>query len=217
MNAGPASDERLRPLRQLLERGDLYQDLSARMALLGGLLSLIMAGVMLRWQAGGTDRNVDARIFFDLWALVFLATLLVSISLLLQAAQRRGDVFFSPGMKLALSAVAPSFLAGAAISACLTLTSGLPLFPVLFWVLCYGLGLLATRSFAPPAVGLLGWAFVLTGIGAFIYLLNESLMPEFDLPTPTNLYPTAIMGVCFGGYHLIYAVGVLWSGARRGS
>jgi hypothetical protein len=108
----------------------------------------------------------------------------------------------------------PALFAGAAISGCLTLTSSLPLFPVLFWLVFYGLALLSTHQFAPAAILALGWAFLLSGIGAFIYFMNETIMPEFDLPTPTNLYPAAMMGVTFGLFHLIYAACV-WS--RRGT
>ena len=81
----------------------------------------------------------------------------------------------SAGMKLALRSVAPGLFAGGAISAVLTLTTDQPILPTLMWLVFYGLGLLSTMNFAPRSIVLLGWAFLLTGIGAFIYFLNQTL------------------------------------------
>ena len=85
------------------------------------------------------------------------------------------------------------------------MTTDVPLLPTLMWLVFYGLGLLSTMTFAPRSIALLGWAFLLTGVGAFIYFMNQTLLPEIDLPTPTRFYPAAIMGATFGVYHLIYA------------
>ena len=199
------TEEHLDAIRNLLDRAGIYRAISARIALVGGLLSLALSSVMLGWQTKGTARNIDARSFFDLWSLVFVFTLGAAGYFLSEAARRRGEPLMSPSMKLALASVAPSLFAGVAISACLTLTSGLPLFPTLFWLVFYGLALLSMRQFSPAAISMLGWAFLITGVGAFVYMTNETNMPEFELPTPANYYPAAIMGATFGIYHLIYA------------
>jgi hypothetical protein len=205
MMSAPANDPRLPALGYLLERAGSYRAASARTALAGGLLSLALAAGTLDGQVGIPGRNVNAGVFFESWFLVCMATLAAGAYFLRREAQKRGEAFFSAGLKLAVASLMPSLLAGAALGACLTITSGLPLFPAVFWLVFYGLGLLSMRAFAPPAMTLLGWAFLLTGVGAFIYFMNETIMPEFDLPTPTNLYPSAIMGATFGCYHLIYA------------
>jgi hypothetical protein len=191
-----------------------YRAVAAQTALFGGVLSLAVAGRMLWAQWWQPGLNSDARLFFQWWSLVFLATSAAAVACWQRAAAQRGEPLISPAFKLALSCLAPGLCAGGAIGACLTVTSGLPLFPVLFWVVFYGLALLSLRPCAPGGLMVLGWAFVLTGVGAFIYLMNESMMPEFDLPTPTNLYPAAIMGATFGFYHLIYAVAA-WPRAVR--
>jgi hypothetical protein len=199
------AEDHLHAMEYLLERSGSYQASSARTALVGGLLSIALAGAMLASQMRVGGRNLDARTFSEQWALVFLATLASAVLFLSREAQRRGERFVYGGLRLAVSAIIPSLFAGGAISGCITLTSGLPLFPALFWVVFYGLALLSMRHFAPPGLSALGWAFLFTGIAAFIYLMNETIMPEFDLPTPTNLYPAALMGATFGCYHLIYA------------
>ena len=123
-----------------------------------------------------------------------------------RGARGRGEPLVSPAMKLALAAILPGLLAGAIVGWTLTLSSGLPLLPALFWVIFYGLGLLATLPFAPRSLVVLGWAFLLTGLAALMYLLYQGLLPSFDLPTPTAAYAPALMGATFGGYHVIYAL-----------
>jgi hypothetical protein len=186
-------------------RVNTYRGVAAQTALFGGVLSLAVAGAMLRAQMRNPGLNIDARSSFQWWSLVFIATSAAGVACWQRAAVQCGEPLMSPGFKLALSCLAPGLFAGGAIGACLTITSGLPLFPVLFWVVFYGVSLLSLRPFAPAGMIVLGWAFVLTGVAAFIYLMNETTMPEFDLPTPTNLYPAGIMGATFGLYHLIYA------------
>ena len=199
------AEEHLRAIRLLMERATIYRAISAPTALVGGLLSVGTAAAMLVWQARGDERNVDAHGFFLVWTLVFLLTLAVNTLFIWRGAHQRGELMISAGMKLALRSVAPGLFAGGAISAVLTLTTGQPLLPTLMWLVFYGLGLLSTGNFAPRSIALLGWAFLLTGVGAFIYFLNQTLLPEIDLPTPTRFYPAAIMGATFGVYHLVYA------------
>jgi hypothetical protein len=204
------AEDHLRAIRQLMERATIYRAISAPAALVGGLLSTFTAIVMLLWQAMDHGRNIDAVSYFLAWTLVFLVTLAANTLFIWRGAHQRGEAPISPGMKVALRSINPSFLAGGAISACLTLTSGLPLLPTLFWLVFYGLGLLSTMNFAPRSIIALGWAFLITGVGAFIYFMYQTVVPEINLPTPTSYYPAAIMGLTFGLYHLVYAV-CAWS------
>ncbi len=199
------AEEHLHAIRQLMERATIYRAISAPTALVGGLLSLATAAAMLIWQSRDNLRNVDAMQFFLAWTGVFLVTLAANTLFILRGAQRRGEPMLSASMKLALRSIAPGMFAGGAISAVLTMTTEVPLLPTLMWLVFYGLGLLSTMTFAPRSIVLLGWAFLLTGVGAFIYFMNQTLLPEIDLPTPTRFYPAAIMGATFGMYHLVYA------------
>lgn len=181
------------------EMKPVQRALSAPAALAGGLLSLGLSAAMLAWQAGGRDRNIAAPLFFLAWSLVFLAI----VSTQLFCASRVQDESSNPAP---LRSMAPPLFAGGVIGACLTLTSDQAFVPVLFWLVFYGLALLSTIHFAPPSIVALGWAFLMTGLAAFIYFMNITLLPFSDLPTPTRFYPAAIMGGTFGLYHLIYAV-----------
>ena len=207
------AEEHLRAIRQLMERATIYRAISAPTAFVGGLLSVVLAAAMLVWQAGGPDRNVDGRQFYNAWLLVLVITLAANAFFIWQGAHGRGEPLLSPGFRLALQSVLPAFFAGIAMSGILTISTDDALYPTLLWVVFYGLGLLATMSFAPRSIVVLGWAFLFTGIATFVYLLFETftphlglpLMPDIDLPTPTRPYPAAIMGATFGLYHLVYA------------
>ncbi len=200
------AEEHLRAIRLLMERATIYRAISAPTALVGGLLSVGLAGAMLLWQAAGEgERNVDARAFFEAWFFVLLVTLTVNMLFIWRGALDRGQPLISAGFRLAARSVAPGFFAGVALSGVLTMTTRVALLPTLMWLICYGLGLLATMNFAPRSIIVLGWAFLFTGVGAFIYFMDQTLLPEMDLPTPTRFYPAGIMGATFGLYHLVYA------------
>lgn len=213
MSTEQGAEEHLRAIRLLMERATIYRAISAPTALVGGLLSLALAAFMLLWQAGGPSRNVDARGYFVLWSLVFLLSLAANMVFIVRGTRQRGESPVSSGMKLAIRSIMPSFFAGVAISGCLTLTTDQPLLPTLMWLIFYGLGLLSTMTFAPRSIVILGWAFLFTGVGVFIYLMYQTILPDVDLPTPTRFYPAALMGATFGLYHLIYAASV-WARDR---
>ena len=200
----------LRAIRQLMERATYYRAISAPTALTGGLLSLgTAAGQLLHLRnppGGVATGRADAAGFVLAWGIVFLLTAAANAVFIWRGARGRGEPLVSPAMKLALAAIAPAVLAGALVGWALTLSSGLPLLPALFWVIFYGLGLLATLPFAPRSLVALGWAFLLTGLTALIYFLYQGLLPSFDLPTPTTAYAPALMGATFGGYHVVYAL-----------
>ena len=196
-----------------MERATIYRAISAPAALVGGLLSVALAAGMLLWLAADGSRNVDAHQFFSLWILVFLLALAANAYFIVRGTHARGEKPVSAGMKLALRSIGPNLFAGGAVSMVLVMTTDVPLYPAIFWLVFYGLGLLSTMSFAPRSIITLGWAFLLTGIGLFVYFMNQTLLPEIDLPTPTRFYPAAIMGATFGVYHLLYAA---WVWVRRG-
>ncbi len=205
MKTDHGAEEHLHAIRRLMERATIYRAISAPTALAGGLLSVGVAAWMLLWQAGSPGRNVNAYLFFQVWTLVFLVTLGVNTLFIWRNTQVRGEPMVSTAMKLALRSIVPNLFAGGVIGACLTMTTSLALLPPLFWVIFYGLGLLSTMNFAPRSIVVLGWAFLFTGIAMLIYLMNQSIMPDFDLPSPTRFFPAAFMGMTFGVYHVVYA------------
>jgi hypothetical protein len=183
-------------------RADAPQAL-ARIALLGGLLSVAMATtecLLYRRRIGG-----DAIHFYFSWLGVFLTIALAGALLVWREAQRRGAPEISPAVRLALGSLSPGFLAGTVLGFCVTLTSGQPLLTVTFWLIFYGLSLLGTMHFAPGSFVVLGWAFLLTGLAAIVYCFYHTLLPDMGLPMGARTSAPLLMGTTFGFYHLIYA------------
>ncbi len=205
MQTRSEAEEHLRIIRSLMEKATIYRAISAPGALVAGICAVALATV------GWTTSNPhDSTRFFQLWALVLFLSVAVNLSLLRRDAGRRGEQFFSPGMKLALRAMLPALIAGglcffvAEVGGC-ALTASL-------WVLLYGVSLLAASHFAPRSIRWLGRAFFVAGAslmvtGGFVFgtwrIGNESGLAHL------------IMGATFGLFHLIYAA-CTWPRATGG-
>jgi hypothetical protein len=76
---------------------------------------------------------------------------------------------------------------------------------VIIWILCYGLGLLATASFSPRSLTRLGWAFIIAGLAIFfVWAANSDV-----LMLPSDVGPASLaMGLTFGLLHVVYALAV---------
>jgi len=193
------AEEHLRVIRSLMEKATVYRAISAPGALIAGTIAIALAGVAL----------ADFRLpFLPTWLLALVIAATANLALLWRDAQRRGEVFFSNGMRVALRAMLPGLVGGGAMifvnGACgSALTASL-------WVLFYGICLLAASHFAPKAICWLGRAFFTAAIalligGRFVFLW----WPE----TNWELVAHAIMGATFGLFHLVYAL-CTWPAAR---
>jgi len=206
MNRTEAEDH-LRVIRSLMEKATIYRALSAPTALVGGLASVVVGGLLFaRWRL--FPGTVSGRAWFLVgWGAVLLVTALANTFFLWRDARRRGDPFISNGMRHALLAMAPAIFCGAGLS---TLLIGwridLLLPPI--WMLCYGLALIATRGFAPCSIQRLGWAFLIAGF-VVLFLLTEGRCTQ----TAANLEMVAT----FGLFHLIYAACTWPRGATAGA
>ena len=206
------AEENLRIIRQLMERATVYRAVAAPSALVAGILSLLAAGAVyynneVRSILG---RTVRPREFALLWVGVLILAALGNAYFLWREANRDGRPFVSAGMKLALRAITPNLLIPAAFTVWFYQTGYLgaqELELVTVWVAFYGLALLSTNLFAPQSLTFLGWAFLLTALGAPV--LSEWI------DRLTDDAPDTIMGLTFGVYHLIYAIGSWASSGRR--
>ena len=203
--------ENLRVIRQLMERATVYRAVAAPSALVAGILSLLAAGAVyynneVRLVLG---RTVRPREFALLWMTVLILAAIANAFFLWREANRDGRPFVSAGMKLALRAIAPNLLIPTAFSLWFFQTGYLgaqELELVTVWVAFYGLALLSTSLFAPQSLTILGWAFLLTA-------LATPVLSEW-VDRLTDDAPDTIMGLTFGVYHLIYAIGT-WAGSGR--
>lgn len=207
MNSTEA-EENLRVIRSLMEKATIYRALSAPTALVGGVASVIAGGLLIaRWRLvpDGLEAAWVRGWFLAGWGAVLALTGAANTWFLWRDARRRGDSFLSSGMRHALTAMAPAIVCGAGLSIFL-IGWDLELLLPPFWMLCYGLALLATRGFAPRSIQRLGWAFHLAGfVALFVLTRPRPLMGlddgEMNFSTAGNL----AMVATFGLFHLIYA------------
>jgi hypothetical protein len=191
-----SASDHLRVIRQLMERATVYRAISAPTALLGGVAALALAW-WLRDHGTG-------QLFLRAWLSLFAALAALNLFLLWLDARRRGQPFFSSGMRLALRAVVPPLLCGGVLGVAEVLIHGDLAACAILWCLFYGLALLATASFSPPSVQRLGSAFVAAGLIGF-------LGNQFGV---SGFITANIMGATFGVLHLLYGLAVLTASRR---
>jgi MFS family permease len=199
----------LRTIRSLMERATVYRAISGAAGLIGGSLALVVGGLLLgrreTWQASNLE-------FAAIWCAVLLVVTVCNFVMLQRGAARRKEPFISSGMKHAARATAPPLLAGFVLSMLVATTGPLVdhggcALMVGLWTVCYGLALLATGSFSPRSMQVLGAAFFIMGLG----LCQRALAGP-----PAEDYTLALRGMigCFGMLHLFYGLWVVLSGIR---
>jgi hypothetical protein len=201
-----SSEQRLAAVRVLIERRDQYRATFARIAFVAGTLSTLLAAVTFVNDeiTRLLGRPVRAREFAFAWLVVLLLNASLSVSLCRCETRRAGQRLAAAALKLALTNFAPLTLIPAAFTGWFFSTGylgGTELDLVVVWVAFYGLMLLSVGLFAPRAIVLLGWSFLLSALA--VPLVQDKL----DLWIGS--VPTVVMGVTFGLYHLIYA-GLNW-------
>ena len=203
------AEEHLRIIRSLMEKATIYRAISAPTALVGGVASIIAACALSAVLLPRSEPMERQRlIFLAGWLTVLAITAAANTWFLWRDARRRGDVFLSAGMRAAVRAFSPSYLAAAFFTVLMAKCPEL-LPPV--WMLFYGLGLLATQHFAPRSIALLGWAFLAAG-------------PLLIVSDVTGIFETLgvirhgnlALGATFGLFHLIYAA-CTWPRRARGA
>ena len=200
----PAPDieaaDHLKTIRALMERATVYRALSGPAALGAGFLTLLVSGGLLRLEGAARFSPLG---FVGLWLGVLVCVTSFNLWLLHRSARRRGDLFASAGMKMALRSVAPPLAAGfflSLLSAVMQSSNYTDI--VSFWTLFYGLALLAMGSFAPRSLLALGWGFLTCGLLAFLPAVRA-------LEGRSWQGAIIFMALTVGGLHLIYAACVL--------
>jgi hypothetical protein len=201
------AEENLRTIRALMERATVYRAISAGTALVGALLAISVAVVMLE-----REEPVSGKAFAAVWVGVLIAVGVFNTALLVREARTRGAPFPSPSTRHGLKALAPPMVACGLMGLVIIWGGGDVELGVSIWVVGYGLGLLATASFAPRSIRALGWAFLMAGLAWF--LGREWVGAGTGDPIPDA---ARLMGVTFGGFHLVYAIRTGWWKRRSDS
>jgi hypothetical protein len=202
MTDSDSASRQLRVIRSLMERATIYRSISAPTALVGGLLSL--GGFATAYYAKHHRHHpLSPTEFLIVWLVILALTCFTNGIFLSRGSVRRGETFFSPGMKCALTSVAPAFFAAAVLT---PLMFRHPIHLALLWITLYGIGLLATQHFAPRSLIVLGASFFLAGCGLLV-TWKHLFMPDPHVE-PSALVVSGIMAATFGGFHLAYAAAV---------
>jgi len=208
MSIRTEAEENLRIIRSLMEKATVYRAISAPGALVGGIGAIVVAG----WGMWGSRMDgalsLPTAHFLAPWLGLLVAVTAMNFFLLARDAARRGEAFVSPGMRLALRAMLPGLLGGGLMA--VPFGFSVPDLLAVFWVLFYGISLLAASHFAPKSICWLGRGF----FAAAVVLVASSLTGIPALESSSPLFRAhLIMGVCFGLLHLVYAT-LTWP--RRG-
>lgn len=199
MTGRSEAEEHLRVIRSLMERATVYRAISAPGALIAGICSVIMAALALWIAEQYFSKRGGWSGFAIPWLCVLVCTATANLLLLWRDAQRRDELFVSPGMRLALRAMLPALLAGA-LCTLIRSEAGWTLIAAL-WVLLYGVSLLAASHFAPKSICWLGRAFFLAGS----ILLVGAAWADWWRDADQVIVAHWMMAGTFGVFHLIYA------------
>jgi hypothetical protein len=197
--------EHLRIIRTLMERASIYRAVSATAALCGGVIGLAVA-------AWGMMRPPSPQVFLAAWIGVLCVSGLANLFLLMRESQEKGQPFITDGLRMALRAVVPPLLTGGVLGVSLIAFRQQMELAALIWILCYGLALQGTVSFAPRSIIHLARAFLIAGQVLTVLWLWKGWP---GMVSPPVALASLYMGLTFGLFHIIYGVAVFLSQPRE--
>jgi hypothetical protein len=189
-----AQDQALQALaeiRSVIDRSARYSRFSALSCFLAGAAALIGSGFCGTVQFIGTDPRLGVP-FVAVWGTVFLVAFVAQVVLTFLKARERAEVFWTPIARTAFGALLGPGLAGLLGSAVLAIAGHWELLPGV-WLLLYGCGLWGVSFFAPLFLRVIGAAFVVIGLLAWLYPAAAALC----------------LGAGFGGLHFVFGAVVL--------
>jgi hypothetical protein len=201
MSIRAEAEENLRVIRSLMEKATVYRAISAPGALVGGVGAVVVATWGVVGSRTGGTFTIPTVHFLAPWLGLLVVVAVVNFALLARDAGRRGEAFVSPGMRLALRAMLPGLLGGGLVTVPFGFSA--PDLLAAFWVLFYGISLLAASHFAPKSICWLGRAFFTAGVP--LILGATSVVPWLEQGS-SLLRGHVIMGATFGIFHLVYAM-----------
>jgi hypothetical protein len=185
----------LRDIHAIMERSVKHSTLSGLSGIAAGVLAI--AGAALSWdiysreQSGIWSANVSPDdMFLFIWLDVLLCAVVLDLILTKRKARKIGKSFFDRPMRRVIMAMLPGLVCGLAFTIYFYQYGEVKMIPA-YWMLFYGLALLSASTISLRELFVLGAAFVAAGI--FTLFAADSS-------------PLVMMGVSFGGFHLVYGI-----------
>lgn len=191
MNEKERAEENLAVIRSMMERATIYRMISGPTALFAGVVTLAMV-CFFPWHI------FDAQWEWA-WCGAAILVLTVNTLLVVRKSSLEKTPVFSAGLKMGLKAILPALVVGAVIGFSQFRACDQVLLSWV-WMLCYGVALMATGSFAPRSMWWLGVSFAITGLYYF------RIYPD---GLASSSKANGMMLQTFGGYHFIYGLYVL--------
>lgn len=195
--------EHLRVIRTLMERAHIYRAVSAPAAFTGGVLALGLAAYGVYQNAVLFSQTFRWPQFLTAWLVLLLVCTVLNLVLLMRESKGRGLPFVTDGLRTALRCVTPPLLAGGVVGIGLIVYEDQIELAALLWILCYGLALLATASFAPRSILWLGRAFLWSGLALSLFWFIGGGLGMIQRPEAAA---SLLLGLTFGLFHIIYAI-----------
>ena len=181
------AEQNLELIRTLMERATRYEYLSARAGLQVG-------GIAVAGALAFTVLDAASPLAFGLvWFAVFWLSVGVMVREQVREVRDAGVPLWTRPAREIVRALVPAMTMSALVSLH-AFARGRHLELPGVWMLCYGVGALATSTYAPAVVAQMGWAFM--ACGALTLWLGAH-------------WATAMMGLVFGGGHLALGIGLL--------
>lgn len=193
-------ENHLRTIRMLMERATVYRRALGPLSLITGAFGIV--GALLARAVAGVE-SANFIIFWALWAIV---TLVGAFAVIRAQAIRDREPVWSPPTRRIFSTLFPHLIAGAFAAVVLGIQgaelAGLRHL-VALWMGLFGLALHSSGFFMRRGIRLFGAIFLgCAGLTAVI-----SAMGWFESTWFAD--PNTLMGVFFGGLHLVYGLYLL--------
>ena len=190
--------ENLQVIRTLMERSALYRRALAPVMLAAGVLGL--AG----WFIGDRFHLDSFRAFVIFWFTIAFVVIGVALLIIRRQALSSQESFWTPPTKRIAQAMIPPLFAGFLVAISPSLGSGGDLCTVLVaWPLLYGCALHSAGLFVSRGVRLLGWSFIIIAVVIWHMQSESPIARDINTTAPIWFQPHTLMGLTFGGLHLI--------------
>jgi len=179
---GKQAEQTLGVIRTLMERSQLYSNLSGQAGITAGLLTLV--GAVLRARFGAP--------FLATWFGVLIAACAGAVYFTAAMARENEEPLWTRQARTVVLALTPALVAALVLTFVLTKIGQQALLPGV-WMLLWGAGALSMSFFTPRVLSLLGSSFMGCGALALIFgPFNDALS----------------MGATFGLLHVVYGIGL---------